>query len=78
MTLSEAISAVEVAQSAYSAAVTTTTNDQAIVDATQAKLDSQKATVVTDQQSQATQAATFNASLDALIEVATSSKIPTT
>jgi hypothetical protein len=76
MNLSDAITAVETASSAYSAAATTTTNDQATADAVQAKLDAAKAQVGTDQVAQADAGSAFNASLDALIAAATAAKIP--
>lgn len=78
MTLTDAISAVEQASSAYSAAATTTTNDQATADAIKAKLDTANAQVTTDQASQNTAAGLFNATLDTLIATATANKIPVT
>ncbi len=76
MNLSAAITAVETAWSAYSAAATTTTDDQVTADAVQAKLDAAKAQVDSDKAAQATAASAFNSSLDELIATATAAKIP--
>ena len=75
MNLSEAITAVETAQSAFTGAAAQTTNDQASVTAIQAKLDAANATVATDQSAQDAAATAFNGSLDALIQAATAAKI---
>jgi len=77
MTLSDAISAVETAQQAYTGAAAQTTNDQASVTAIQAKLDAANATVATDQTAQDAAATGFNAALDTLIAAATAAKIGT-
>lgn len=74
--LSEAITAVEQAGSAYQNAATQTVNDQAAAAAIQAKLDAANATVAADKQAQTTAADTFNATLDSLIAAATAAKIP--
>ena len=75
--LSDAITAVENAQAAYTTAQTTTQNDQANADAIKAKLDAATAQVATDQTSQNAAASSFNSALDALIQAATAAKIPT-
>lgn len=77
MTLSDAITAVENAGTAYGSAASQTVNDQGTVASIQAKLDTAKATVASDQQAQAAAATAYNAALDSLIEAATSAKIPT-
>ncbi len=76
MTLTDAITAVEQASTAYQTAATTTANDQAAADAIKAKLDAANTQVATDQQNQTAAATSFNASLDALIQAATDAKIP--
>jgi hypothetical protein len=76
MNLAEAITAVETTQTAYQNAVTQTTNDQAAAAAVQAKLDAANTLVTTDVAAQSSAAATFNASIDALIATATAAKVP--
>jgi hypothetical protein len=73
--LSEAITAVEQASTAYSSASTTTQNDAAAAAAIQSKLDAANAQVKTDADAQSAAATAFNASLDGLIAAATSAKI---
>ena len=75
MTLTEAITAVENTQTAYTNAVNTTANDQSAAAAIQAKLDAANQQVASDTAAQNTAAESFNASLDALIEAATAAKI---
>jgi hypothetical protein len=75
MNLSDAITAVEQAQSAYTAAASQTTNDQAAAAAIQAKLDGANALVATDQVAQTKAAQDFNVGLDALIQAATDAKL---
>ena len=69
--LSDAITAVEQADNAYLNAVAQTGNDQATAAAIQSKLDAQNATVASDQQVQATAAASEVAvlqTLDAVVQ----------
>jgi hypothetical protein len=75
MNLSDAITSVESAASVYSAASTTTENDQGNADAIQAKLDTAKDLVASDKQAQNAAAITFNGALDDLIATATTAKI---
>ena len=74
-TLSEEITGVETASTAYTGAVSQTTNDQAVVTAVQAKLDAANAVVVTDQAAQADAAKAFNSALDVPIATATAAKV---
>ena len=76
MNLSDAITAVENAQSSYQAAVVTTTNDQTTAQAMQAKADTAAALVTTDQQAQTAAAVQYNATLAGLVEAATAAMIP--
>lgn len=76
LSLSDAITAAETAQTAYSGAVAQTTNDQAAVTAAQAKLDAANATVASDQTAQAAAASTLNAALTQLIASAQAAMIP--
>jgi len=76
MTLSDAISAVETTQSAYTNAAATTTNDQSAASAIQAKLDAANAQIAVDQQAQNDAAVAFNGALDAAVAVFQSAKIP--
>lgn len=76
MTLNDAISEVEGAQSSYNNAVAQTQNDTGTVAAIQAKLDAANATVATDQAAQSTAAAAFNQALDDMIAAATAARIP--
>jgi hypothetical protein len=76
MTLSDAITAVEGAQSSYNNAIAQTRNDTSAVAAFRAKLDAASATVASDQTAQDAAAAAFNQSLDDMIAAATAAKIP--
>jgi len=76
MTLSDAITEVEGAQSSYNNAVAQTQNDTSTVAAIQAKLDAANATTAADQTAQNAATAAFNQSLDDLIAAATAAKIP--
>lgn len=73
--LSDAITAVETAQTNYSNAANLTTSDVAAVAGIQAKLDAANNTVETDRASQATAAKALNDSLDVLMAAATAAKV---
>ena len=75
MQLTDAITAVETASTAYNGAVAQTANDQQAAAAIQAKLDAANATVATDMTAQTSAAASFNSALDNLIAAATAAKI---
>jgi hypothetical protein len=74
--LSDAITAVEQAGTAYQTAVTTTANDQSATAAIQAKLDAANATVATGQQNQLAAATNYNTALTTLIAAAQAAMIP--
>jgi hypothetical protein len=75
-TLSDAITAVEQASTAYSSAAATVTNDVAAAAAISTKLDAANAQTATDTTTQGTAKDAFNASLDALVAAATAAKLP--
>lgn len=77
MNLSDAITAVETANTAYANGATQITNDKAAAAAIQAKLDAANAATSTDVTAQVAVATTLNSSLDALIAAATAAKVPT-
>lgn len=76
MNLTDAISAAEAAQTAYTGAVAQTANDQSAIAAAQAKLDAANAVIANDNAAQNTAAVALNSSLDDLIAAATAAKIP--
>ena len=73
--LTDAIAAVEQAQSGYTTAQSTLTNDQALIAAKQAALDAANAQVATDTKAAGDAATALNSSLDALIAAATAAKV---
>jgi hypothetical protein len=75
LNLSDAITEVEGAQSAYTNAAAVVTNDQGAVTAAQAKLDAANAQVATDQTAATAAVTAFNSALSDLIAAAQAAMI---
>lgn len=75
--LSDAITAVEAAQSDLDTAKTATTNTKLLVAETLAKLSGEETQEAADEAAEKAKATSLNASLDELIAAATEAKIPT-